>query len=77
MNAAVFLDRDGTLIKEVGYLSSLSQIEILPNVPEGLKPVSYTHLDVYKRQERKHPESPRFGQRKEFKDDRLYRNERG
>lgn len=30
-----FLDRDGTLIKEVGYLSSLSQIEILPNVPEG------------------------------------------
>ncbi len=37
MNAAVFLDRDGTLIKEVGYLSSLSQIEILPNVPEGLK----------------------------------------
>ncbi|MFY9431273.1 MAG: HAD family hydrolase [Acetomicrobium sp.] len=37
MNAAVFSDRDGTLIKEVGYLSSLSQIEILPNVPEGLK----------------------------------------
>jgi len=37
LNAAVFLDRDGTLIKEVGYLSSLSQIEILPNVPEGLR----------------------------------------
>lgn len=36
LSAAVFVDRDGTLIKEVGYLSRLDQIEILPGVPEGL-----------------------------------------
>ncbi|SIN74862.1 D-glycero-D-manno-heptose 1,7-bisphosphate phosphatase [Acetomicrobium flavidum] len=37
MRAAIFLDRDGTLIREVGYLSSLTQIEILPDVPKALK----------------------------------------
>jgi len=37
LRVAVFLDRDGTLIREVGYLSSLSQLEILPNVPNALK----------------------------------------
>lgn len=33
----VFLDRDGTINQEVGYLSSKKQIEILPTVVEGLR----------------------------------------
>ncbi|MSP38888.1 MAG: HAD family hydrolase [Deltaproteobacteria bacterium] len=36
MNAAVFLDRDGTLIREVNYLCTVEQIEILPGVCLGL-----------------------------------------
>lgn len=35
--AGVFVDRDGTLIKEVGYLSRLEQIEVLPRVPEAIQ----------------------------------------
>lgn len=35
-NAAVFIDRDGTLIRDVGYLRSIEEIEILPGVVEGL-----------------------------------------
>ncbi len=34
---AVFVDRDGTLIRDVGYLSRLEQLEILPNVPEAIR----------------------------------------
>ena len=34
---AVFVDRDGTLIREVGYLSRVEQIEILPGVPEAIE----------------------------------------
>ena len=34
---AVFLDRDGTIIKDANYLSDLSQIEILRGVPQALK----------------------------------------
>lgn len=34
---AVFLDRDGTLNKEVNYLSNKTQIEILPTVIEGIQ----------------------------------------
>lgn len=33
----VFLDRDGTLIKSVDYLSKISQIKLLPGVTEGIK----------------------------------------
>jgi D-glycero-D-manno-heptose 1,7-bisphosphate phosphatase len=33
---AVFLDRDGTLIREVNYCADPKQIEILPGVPEAL-----------------------------------------
>lgn len=33
---AVFLDRDGTIIKEVGYLSHPDQVSLLPKVPEAL-----------------------------------------
>jgi D-glycero-D-manno-heptose 1,7-bisphosphate phosphatase len=34
---AVFLDRDGTLIREVDYLSDLSDLAILPGIPEALR----------------------------------------
>jgi D-glycero-D-manno-heptose 1,7-bisphosphate phosphatase len=33
---AVFLDRDGTLIREVNYCSDPRQVEIFPGVPEAL-----------------------------------------
>ena len=35
--AAVFLDRDGTLIRDVGYLRRADEIEILPKVPAALR----------------------------------------
>ncbi len=34
--AAVFLDRDGTLMREVNYCSDPKQVEIFPGVPEAL-----------------------------------------
>ena len=34
--AAVFLDRDGTLMREVNYCSDPGQVEIFPGVPEAL-----------------------------------------
>ena len=34
---AVFLDRDGTLVKEVGYLSDPADLEILNGVPAALR----------------------------------------
>jgi len=34
---AVFLDRDGTIIHEVGYLSRPEQVELLPGAIEGLQ----------------------------------------
>lgn len=35
--AAVFVDRDGTVIRDVGYLCREEQLEILPRVPEALR----------------------------------------
>ena len=35
--AAVFLDRDGILIREVNYLSMIAQIEVLPGVAPALR----------------------------------------
>jgi D-glycero-D-manno-heptose 1,7-bisphosphate phosphatase len=37
MNQAVFLDRDGTMIAEVNYLSRPDQIKIFPETRTGLK----------------------------------------
>jgi D-glycero-D-manno-heptose 1,7-bisphosphate phosphatase len=34
---AVFVDRDGTLIRDVGYLCRREQLEILPQVPAALR----------------------------------------
>ena len=35
-NRAVFLDRDGTIVRDVDYLTSVDQLEILPGVPGAL-----------------------------------------
>jgi len=37
MNKAVFLDRDGTIIKQLPYLSDPEQVELLPNAVPGVK----------------------------------------
>jgi D-glycero-D-manno-heptose 1,7-bisphosphate phosphatase len=34
---AVFLDRDGTLIRDTGYLADPAQVELLPNAIAGLE----------------------------------------
>jgi len=33
----VLVDRDGTMVRDVGYLTSLDQLEILPGVPEAIR----------------------------------------
>lgn len=40
MRRAVFLDRDGTLVKEVNYLKSIEDMEIIEGVPEALRVLS-------------------------------------
>jgi D-glycero-D-manno-heptose 1,7-bisphosphate phosphatase len=40
MSKAVFLDRDGTVIKDRGYLDSVDGIELLPTVAKSLKTLS-------------------------------------
>ena len=37
MNKAVFLDRDGTIIEDVGYMSSPEQIQFIPGSIEAIK----------------------------------------
>ncbi|MBI5078496.1 HAD family hydrolase, partial [Candidatus Saganbacteria bacterium] len=37
MNKAVFLDRDGTIIEDVGYLHSPAQIQFIPGSIEAIK----------------------------------------
>lgn len=37
MNKAIFLDRDGTLIEEVGYLKRIEDIRIFPNTKSALE----------------------------------------
>ncbi len=34
---AVFLDRDGTVVKDIGYLTTPSELELLPGVIEGIR----------------------------------------
>lgn len=36
-NAAVFLDRDGVLIEDCGYLSDVAGVKIIPGVPKALR----------------------------------------
>jgi len=42
----VLLDRDGTLIRDVGHLSRLEQVEILPRVAEAIRLLSDRRLKV-------------------------------
>lgn len=42
----VFLDRDGTLIKQTNYLSDPSQIHLLPKVTEGIKKLNSHNIIV-------------------------------
>ncbi|HET7317907.1 MAG TPA: HAD family hydrolase [Nitrospirota bacterium] len=37
MNSAVFLDRDGTVIEEVGYLSDLKQLRLIPGAAAAIR----------------------------------------
>ena len=48
-NAAIFLDRDGTLIEDVDYLSEPKDIRVIPGVTEGLMRLSragFVHVIV-------------------------------
>jgi len=38
--AAVFLDRDGTINEEVGYLDNLARLVIYPQAPEAIKAIN-------------------------------------
>lgn len=43
---AVLLDRDGTLIRDVGHLSRVEKIELLPGVPEAIRLLRRNGLKV-------------------------------
>jgi D-glycero-D-manno-heptose 1,7-bisphosphate phosphatase len=43
---AVFLDRDGTIIKDVGYLSRLDDIELLPGSIDAIRALNRAALPV-------------------------------
>ncbi len=45
-NGAVFLDRDGTIIREVDYLSRLEEIEILPGAAEAILKLNRRQIPV-------------------------------
>ena len=42
----VLVDRDGTLIRDVGYLSRIEQIELLPRTAEALRMLSEAGLKI-------------------------------
>jgi len=46
MNTAVFLDRDGTLNQEVGYLGDPRKLKLLPGVSEGISIFNQLGLKV-------------------------------
>ena len=37
MTAAIFLDRDGTLVEDIGYQHKIEEFKLIPNATEGLK----------------------------------------
>jgi len=43
---AAFLDRDGTIIKDMPYCSRLEDVELLPDVPEAIKLLNDNGFDV-------------------------------
>src|SRR5512147_596888 len=46
MSSAVFLDRDGTVIEEVGYLSDLKQLRLIPGAAAAVKRLNEAGLKV-------------------------------
>ncbi len=44
---AIFLDRDGTIIEEVNYLSNFSQIKLLKNVKEGIEVLKNLNYKIF------------------------------
>ena len=46
MNKAVFIDRDGTIAKDVPYCSSPEQFELLPGAGEGIKQLNVAGFKV-------------------------------
>lgn len=44
---AVFLDRDGTINEEVGYLNHISRLKILPGVPKAIKLLKEAGFKVF------------------------------
>lgn len=46
MNKAVFLDKDGTLIEDVGYMSSHHQVKFIPGAPEAIKKLNEAGFKV-------------------------------
>jgi D-glycero-D-manno-heptose 1,7-bisphosphate phosphatase len=45
-NVAVFLDRDGTINEEVGYLDSLDKLKIIPSAYEAIKLINESGMKV-------------------------------
>ena len=43
-NIAVFLDRDGTINEEVGYLDSLDKLKIIPNAYEAIRLINESEM---------------------------------
>lgn len=46
MKSAVFVDRDGTLSEEVGYISKLDQFRLIPKVAEAVRLINEGGLKV-------------------------------
>ncbi len=46
MNKAVFLDRDGTIVEDVGYLSSPEQIKFIPGSIDAIKSLNQSGFKV-------------------------------
>lgn len=47
MKAAVFLDRDDTLIRNIPYLGDPSKVELMPKVLEGLRLLQNENFSLY------------------------------
>jgi D,D-heptose 1,7-bisphosphate phosphatase len=45
-NTAVFLDRDGTINEEVGYLDSLDKLKIIPSAYEAIRLINESGMKV-------------------------------
>ena len=45
-NIAVFLDRDGTVIEEIGYISDVHKIKLLPNASLAIKKLNAAGIKV-------------------------------